>query len=96
MEGSEANQRLPNFDKGSSKYISRDIDPTTTSIDICTKIKDEDLVFGSTPAFARVVEGCIHHVGALVTLVARLIPIKGDSAMVKIRKAVASARLEKK
>lgn len=66
------------------------------AIDICTKIKDEDLAFGSTPAFARVDEGCVQHIGALDVLIARAIPVKGDSTVVKIRKAVASARLEKK
>jgi hypothetical protein len=65
-------------------------------IHICTKIKDEDLVFSSTPAFAQLVEGCIQHVGALDVLIARALPMKEDSTIVKVRKAVANARLEKK
>lgn len=65
-------------------------------IDICTKIQNENETFGSSPAFAQVVAGCARHVQALDELVTKALPVKGDSGMVRAKKAVASVRLEKR
>ncbi|RDL39896.1 uncharacterized protein BP5553_04236 [Venustampulla echinocandica] len=65
-------------------------------IDICTKIQKENETFGSSPAFVQVVTSCVQHVQTLDELVSKALPVKGDSAIKRAKKAVASVRLEKR